>query len=242
MIYKRQMREWEKAHGNLDHFRFQPVLPIVLYTGTRTWDKLARIWELVELGDELAELIPEFKPLFLNVGQISRQALEQKGSPFGRLLGLVQQRRTRLKVFEETLQEVLGTLNTLADQDRQRWLELLSYIAALIYNERDLPEREPLVEKVVASVQHDPHRQEIFDMGKTIAEYLREEGREEGRQQGEVRTQRRLLLRLLRNKFGKVPARIVKRIEAVDQLRVLDAWFDDASTAARLEDLTFAAE
>ena len=36
MIYKRQLREWEKEHGNLDHCRLQPVLPIVLYTGTRT--------------------------------------------------------------------------------------------------------------------------------------------------------------------------------------------------------------
>src|SRR5271170_2552063 len=57
MIYKRQLRDWEKEHGNLDHCRLQPVLPIVLYTGTRTWDKLGALWELIELGDELEERI-----------------------------------------------------------------------------------------------------------------------------------------------------------------------------------------
>ena len=77
MIYKRQMREWEKRHGNLDKLHLQPVLPVVLYTGTRTWDKLGVLWELVDLGDELAEQIPRFQPLFLNVGETSQEALEK---------------------------------------------------------------------------------------------------------------------------------------------------------------------
>ena len=184
MIYKRQMRDWEKEHGSLDHLHLQPVLPIVLYTGTRTWNKLGHLWELVELGDELAERIPELEPLFLNVGQTSRQVLEQQGGPFGLLLRLVQQRRTRLPVFEQTLREVVRTLETLAEEDRQRWLELLSYIAALIYNEREEAEQEPLFEKVTDSVQNDAYRREVFDMGKTIAEGLIEKGRLEGRDVG----------------------------------------------------------
>ena len=223
MIYKRQMRDWEKEHGNLDHLHLQPVLPIVLYTGTRTWNKLGAIWELVELGDELAERIPELEPLFLNVGQTSRQVLEQQGGPFGLLLRLVQQRRTRLPVFEQTLREVVRTLETLAAEDRQRWLELLSHIAALIYNEREEAEQEPLFEKVTDSVQNDAYRREVFDMGKTIAEGLIEKGRLEGLEQGEVRTQRRVLVQVLRKKFGKLPAALVKRIEATEQLDLLKA-------------------
>jgi hypothetical protein len=240
-VYKRQMRDWEKEHGNLDHFHFQPVLPIALYTGSRTWDKLGRLAELVELGDELAELIPEFQPLFLNVGQTSREVLE-RGSPFGLLLRLVQQRPTRLPVFEKSLREVVRALEGLADQDRQRWLELLSYIDALLYYEREPDEHEPLQQTVSDAVENDRHRQEVHNMAKTMAEHLMEKGEAKGRREEAVRTQRRLLLRLLQNRFPKMPERTVQRIEATEQLDLLDAWFDEAMTAKKLADLSFAAE
>src|SRR5437870_3633306 len=113
------MREWEKEHKNLDKFHLQPVLPIVLYTGPRTWGKLGAPWEWVELGEELQKLIPEFIPLFLNVDQTSHETLEQGGA-FGFLLRLIQLRRTQLPVFEQRLNEVLPILQGLADQDRQR--------------------------------------------------------------------------------------------------------------------------
>jgi hypothetical protein len=40
-----------------------------------------------------------------------------------------------------------------------------------------------------------------------------------------------MLLRLLRNRFGKIPAAMVKRIEATQRTTLLDAWFDQASAA-----------
>jgi hypothetical protein len=158
------------------------------------------------------------------------------------LLRLVQQRRTKLPVFEQTMREVVRDLQTLADEDRQRWLELLSYITAMIYNERDVPERELLLEKVADSVTNDAYRREVFDMGQTIAEHLKEQGRQEGLQQGEVRSKRRWLVRLLRKRFGKVPAGLVKRIEATENLDLLDAWFDQALAVKKLEELSFTAE
>ena len=80
-------------------------------------------------------------------------------------------------------------------------------------------------------------------MGKTIAEDLIEKGHakglQKGREEGEVRNQRRMLLRLLRNKFGKIPVALVKRIEAAERIDLLDAWFDQVSAAKKLEDLSF---
>lgn len=218
------------------------MLPIVLYTGTRTWDRLGGVRELVELGDELAERVPELQPLFLNVGQTSAEAPAQ-GGPFGLLLLLLaQQRRVRLPVFEQTLREVVQGLEALGEQDRARWLELLSFIESPIYNEREESEREPLVEKAAGSVQNDARRQEVIDMGRTIADALRDEGREEGRQEGELRTRRRLFVRMLRNKFGRIPAAVVRRIEATERLALLDQWFDQATTANTLNEVNFNAE
>src|SRR5262249_17979028 len=37
-VYERQLNEWLRAHGNNPRgVRFHPVLPLVFYTGTRTW-------------------------------------------------------------------------------------------------------------------------------------------------------------------------------------------------------------
>jgi len=71
LIYRRQVQEWQRQHGSLKGFRFCPVLPVVLYTGTRTWEGLGRLADLVELGEELADVTPELRPLFLNIGQVS---------------------------------------------------------------------------------------------------------------------------------------------------------------------------
>jgi hypothetical protein len=166
--------------------------------------------------------------------------LTQHGGAFGMLLRLVQQRRTKLAVFEQTLHEAVRALEALAEEDRQRWLELLSYIAAMIYNERDVPEREVLWEKVAASLTKDAHRREVFAMGQTIAEHLREQGRQEGVQLGEVRNQRRCLVELLRHKFDKVPATLLKQIEAAEDLKVLQVWFARVLAAKKLEHVSFA--
>jgi hypothetical protein len=79
-------------------------------------------------------------------------------------------------------------------------------------------------------------------VAKTIAEMLREEGRREGNEQARreeaVRVIRDWLLRLLRSRFGKIPARWVKRIEATEGLDQLGTWFDEACTASELSQVS----
>jgi hypothetical protein len=234
-IYKRQMRDWQQEHGSLDAFRFQPVLPVVLYSGTRAWDRLAGFAELLEADEDLAGLTPEFLPLFLNVSQASAATLETQGGAFGLLLRLVQQRRLRRSVFEATLRQVVRALEEqLAEGDRARWLELLSYLAALIYHEREEPEREPMRRLVEDAVQEDRHRREVFDMGKTIAEALKEEGAA----REAVRGRQQTLLRQLRLRFKRVPEGTVKRVENTTEVAQLDAWLDAFANARKLADVS----
>jgi hypothetical protein len=61
-------------------------------------------------------------------------------------------------------------------------------------------------------------------MGKTIAEDLIEKGHKKGLQEG-VRTQRRMLVKGLKHKFGKIPLGTLKRIEATEQIDLLDEWY-----------------
>jgi hypothetical protein len=51
-----------------------------------------------------------------------------------------------------------------------------------------------------------------------------------------------MLVRLLRKRFGKIPASMVKRIETTERIDLLDAWFDQALAAKKLEDVSFTTE
>jgi hypothetical protein len=184
--------------------------------------------------EELAGMAPEFRPLFLNISETAGEELESRGGPFGLVLRLVQQRKLRRSVFEETLVRVVRSLeDRMADEDRERWLGLLSYIDALIYHERERPEHDELKARVLDAIQTDPHRQEVYEMGQSMAEYLKEQGaREEA-----VRSRQQTLLDQLRIKFKRVPENIVRRVELTDSVEQLTAWLNAIIKAKKLADV-----
>jgi Putative transposase, YhgA-like len=97
-IFKKQLQEWDHAHGSREGFRFQPVLPVVLYTGTRTWEGLGQLVDLVAQAELVADVTPSLRPLFLNLGETETADLESRGGAFGWLLRLAVRalpRRTR---------------------------------------------------------------------------------------------------------------------------------------------------
>jgi ElaB/YqjD/DUF883 family membrane-anchored ribosome-binding protein len=239
LIYRHQLRAASPEGRPPDDFRFQPVVPIVLYSGTRSWDKLEKVADLVELDKELAEWTPSFEPLFLNLGQTSTQTLAARGGSFGLLLRLIQQRKMRLEVFQETLAQVVRDLEkALGRRDRDRWLALVSYLQSLVFHEREPEEQAPLIQRIQDSVRNDLHRREVFDMAKTIAEMLKEEGEERGIQKEAIRSRQQMLLDQLRTRFKRIPGGIVKRIESTDNVEQLSVWIREFATADKLSDLS----
>jgi hypothetical protein len=236
-IYKRQVRDWQARHPSLKGFRFAPVLPVVLYTGTSSWPRLPRIAELVEQGMEFAGLLPEIEPLFVSLPEMAAATLEGAG-PLGWVLELLQQRRARPEAFRALLGRVVGHLEEMPGRQRQRWLELLSYLQALVYHDREVPERERLRQAIVTSVRTDARRREVQTMTKTIADALREEGQ----QQGAVKALSQSLVNVLRAKFGRLPKATEKVIRETQDPRRLDAWLVRAGTAATLEEVGIGSE
>ena len=70
----------------------------------------------------------------------------------------------------------------------------------------------------------------------TTAEMLRREGRDEGRQEGEVLGKRAALLLQLRQRFGRLPAVAVARVEKAAATE-LDVWFGRVLAATSLDDV-----
>jgi hypothetical protein len=232
-IFTSQTREWSRRHRSFADMRLQPVLPVVFYTGTRRWDKVGRLTDLLEMPEEFAPVTPLLDPLFVNLDAMQPDNLESEGGFFGWVLRLVQDREARPDEFKTLLGQVVLHLETMPHAERLRWLDLLSYIHALVYHERPPSDRPVLQETIEASVRTDERRREVLNMGRTIADELREEGLKEG----EVRALRQILIRLLRKRFRKVPQETIDTIDATEDVKQLDAWLDRFVTAQTLEQM-----
>ena len=83
-----------------------------------------------------------------------------------------------------------------------------------------------LVEQLIEVVGKDSEEEVM-----TVADWLRSEGRSEGR----VEALRKTLLKLLRTRFGELPADAEQRIQAAGDA-LLETWFDRALAAPSLDD------
>jgi hypothetical protein len=232
-VYKAQRRAWEQRHGGSAGFRLQPVWPVVFYTGERKWDALSPLAESIEGGAEFADVIPQFRPLFLSLPALPTEELEASGGYLGWVLGLLQRRSAPADEFRGRLARAMSRLEEMPAAERERWLLLLSYVQALVYHDRPEAEHEGLREMIVDSVGTDPRREEVETMTRTIADALRDEGRQEG----EVRSLQRTLVRQLRRRFGRLPRAVEQVIRGTDDVARLDAWLDEVVSAATLDEV-----
>lgn len=206
---------------------FQPVLPVVMYTGDRSWPTLGRFADGVAGGPRFAALAPSLEPVFVNLRDTPQPQLVAEGGAFGQVLRLLQQRHAGDAAFRGLLRDVVQTLERLPGSQRMRWLDLLSYIHALVYHEREGV--VPLQQVIEDSVQTDPHRQEVRNMGKSYAMVLEERGALRGR--------REMFLQFLRVKFGELPAGVVATVEACTDVAQFDRWSEGLVKARRLADV-----
>src|SRR5207248_7202995 len=131
-VYKMQKRAWDEVHSSDANFSLQPVVPVVLYTGDRHWEKIETLADLVEGGTLFEAMIPAFKPHFLNLGDTSPKTLVREGGFFGQVLWLIRERNAVPNVFRQTLEAVVTHLEQMPPAERTRWVEFLNYIQALV--------------------------------------------------------------------------------------------------------------
>ena len=244
-IYDRQMREWEDAGRPRERPPLRPVLPVVLYSGERRWGPFGSIVDLVEAGEAFAAVTPSLTPLFVNLESMPAEALEAEGGALGWVLRLVKEQRAGAGEFQGLLDRVLQRLGAMSRRDEERWFELLSYLHALVYHRREGAEVPALERMILSCARTEEQSRELSSMGQTYAEYLeqkgiekgREEGREKGREEGEIRSRRAILMRLLRSRFGEVPAEVAARIEATSDIAALDRWLDRILDAESIADV-----
>jgi hypothetical protein len=242
-IYKGQVLKKKEQGGRIAaDFRLWPVLPVVLYTGQRRWEALTPLAELVlGGGEDFADVVPQLRPLFLNLSAVSPADLEASGGFFGWVLELIRQRFAPPEEFRTTTGRVVDHLEAMAEVERERWLLFLSYIDKMIYQQRAKPERPELKETILRSIRSDARRREVEAMMRTMADVLRAEGREEGMRAEKVHSRQQTLVRQLRVRFGRVPRSVKEVIRATDDITRLDGWLEAILTAPTLADMNILA-
>ena len=234
LIYERQAEEWLRSHSNLRRFRFNPVLPIVFYSGTRTWEGLKAMTELVQQGKLFARRLPTLEPEFINLSRVDPAILRSKGGTLGWVLWLIQQKRQSEAGFRDVLQQVVTRIDKLHGTNRGRWESLLWFLQSLVYHARKPAERAPLADFICSTVRK-ANQPETATMAKTIAEAIMEEGKIEGKIEGK----RDMLLFQLRTKFKQVPEGVVAEIQSTTDDQQFAEWSSAILTADRITDIPF---
>lgn len=235
-VYDKQEKHWLQTHTNTHGLRLDPVLPIVFYSGTRSWDQLEPMQRLVHHGDLFGPLLPALSPVFVNLAATEPEVLQSRVGTFGWILWLIQQKRRQEPVFRDVLRQVVSRLDRLHAKQRGRWEQMLWFAHALVYYAREKPEREPLADFIRATVRQ-AERPSVQLMGQTIAESLIEKGKAEGA----LAKQRETLLRLLRLKFKRISSATTVEIETTQDSEQLDHWLDAVITADKINEIPFQA-
>jgi predicted transposase/invertase (TIGR01784 family) len=234
LIYERQATEWLQAHPNLRKFRFSPVLPVVFYSGTRSWDELKPMAELVQQGKLFEKRLPTLEPEFVNLSTTGSGVLQKQSGLFGWVLWLIQQKRQKRATFHDMMRQAVARVDELSGTNVGRLESLLWFMQSLVYHDREPAEHEPLVELIRSTVRKSMQL-EVDAMSKTIAQALKDEGRQEGKIEG----RREYFLLLLRERFRTVPESIVAEVEAATDLHQFDVWVDAFKTAHTIADIPF---
>jgi len=240
-IWETQRREWISNNVPMHQRKFRPILPVVFYTGNRDWDSPLDMRQLMELPDSFEQFLYQPNILFLNLKATEPNKLVEHDHPFGWILRLIQKEDVKSEEFEDTLRLVANHLEQMPPENRANWEKLMWFLLTLIYNRRERKERSELVKIIESNVSDRNRKEEIEQMGKTIAQELIEEGKligkELGKELGTITAKQDALIRLLKVRFGTASETLVEKIRSIKQVDQLDELFDRAIVAGKLDDV-----
>ncbi len=219
-----------------------PVVPIVLYNGTRRWTAPLQLAELVESLPGFERHLPRFEYLVIDEGHLPREKLEPLDSPVAGVFQLEQSSGL------EEIRRIVDTLMEILDDPELRELrrDMTTWIRRAILPARlpdaEIPELQDLQEAKImlaerAATWPKQWMAEGYRKGqKKGREEGRKKGREEGRISGLLEGQRMALGEQANRKFGALEPRHTESIAqaSADQLR---RWLENILTAASADEL-----
>lgn len=200
-IWGIEKRAWERKRQPRGPLRIHPVVPILLYTGTRRWNQVPSVADLMDLPELCIPFQPTHRTLFLNLHDTPAATLE--GSVVGWALRTLQSVEGSHEQLSEVLAAAVRYLESLPEEAQAEWRRAMQYLLLLIQHKREPVEHIGLRDVVIASATRK-HQEEVKSMAMTAAQAFEEKGRIEERES--------IVLRLLQKRFGATPAALQDRI------------------------------
>jgi len=215
-------QDLQKSGQLLPNGKLPPVLPVVLYNGSKKWNAPLAIKKLIQnVGGGLSKYRPDFQYLLLE-----EQSYQQENLPGSNLVSAI---FTLEK--SQTPEDIRAVVKYLIN-----WLKLPEQttlrraFTVWIYRVL-LPARLP--------GQNVPEVNELVEVETMLAERVKEwtkEWEEAGIQKGMQKGARQLLARLLEAKFGPLAPDFITRMEQADEEEIL-LWSERILTADNLSDI-----
>lgn len=219
-----------RAKDTLPGHRLPPVLPIVLYNGSRRWNAATDIADLIPRAPGLvAQYLPRLEYLLLDESRYASEDLSGLENLMAAVIRLEQQPEN-----PEAVMRLVDDLNTWLDNQPEIKRTFAIWIRAVLLrrsrNTLALPKVNDLKElKMTLAERFDQWREQYRLEGL-------EQGLEKGLEEGMERGEAKLLLRLLSRRFGTLPEAIVARIEQA-HAEQLEHWGDRVLEATSLDDV-----
>ncbi len=226
-IWRHQAKQYGEKHSSRVSVKLHPVLPIVLHTGSYSWDKLGTLLDLMDDAEAFREFTPAFEPLFVSLPDVTEAELENTGGFFGQVLALVKTREATRSAFAQRLDRTVTKVQEMPSEERPRRMELLSYIDAAVYHWRGRSEHSFLRQRIDAALKDDETRLEMEMIRKTMAQAEAERYTLEER--------KRTLVDQLLCGFSPLPAEIEQTIQMTQDSEKLAGWLRGVITARDLD-------
>ncbi len=168
-------------------FRVPPILPIVLYTGEKPWNGALQLTDVIALGHELRELLPELRFRVIHFLDLAEEDFAAPGNLACALLHVVWALMKGLPGAE--FARIFEALRPFWGIPQLELLCAVLYHYACAEGRRDMATRLVDVLKPKEAEMSNPEvvRKRFWEVWSEEARVLgREEGREEGRVEGEA--------------------------------------------------------
>jgi len=240
-IWNTQRDEFESRELPLHQWRFNPILPVVFYTGSQRWDQLLDMSQLMELPDSMEHYVPKIEIEFFNLKATPPEKLVEWDHPIGWVMRVMQKEDATKEEFKDALKSTIEHLEKLSIEEQANWGKLIYFILAFIHHRRSVAERSELLKTVNTAIADTNRRKESENMVKTIAQALIEEGEETGEKRGEKRgaigAKQDDLIMILRERFEVTQEDIVKKIRSINRIEELDKLIKRAATSSTFEEV-----
>ena len=259
LYWDQEWKEYEKSHPLGEGMAFSPVVPVVFHTGPTLWNTTRTVGELIRGPAELQAFAPLWPIVYWDLaGRTPEELLGEEG-PFAQLLAVVRTEREDYERFRDVFVEAMRRLESIADDDRMRWHELLHLLHSWVIQRRPDEDQDPLFGLAAESQRTQAHKREVemerATTKQTGAERMYEKIRKEflEKQKQELRDEvekeygektaaretaawRKVLFGALVDRFGPLPESVTNAVNACEDADRLQTATRKTSTLASLEE------